>query len=66
MGEYIKVNSIKELHEIIMEKIPHNCLNCKYGRGSGKKVSRFVFCSKSIVMIDLTMGQSCSDWNDSD
>lgn len=63
MGEYVTVNSFEELHEIIKEKIPHNCLNCEYGGSSGEP-SRFVFCRESIVMIDLTMGQGCPDWKE--
>ena len=61
MEKYVTVNSWEELHEIIKEKIPHNCLNCKHG-GSGEKAGRFIFCIDSITMIDLTMGQSCPDW----
>lgn len=61
MGEYVTVNNWEELHKVILEKMEKNCLNCKHG-GAGEKAGRFVFCTDSIVMIDLTMGQCCPDW----
>lgn len=61
MAECVTISSWEELHEIIIEKMPQNCLNCKYGGNSGE-ASRFIFCTQSIVMIDLTMGQCCPDW----
>lgn len=59
----------KEAYEFILDNMGRCCLNCKYGTDGRKdiredKCYQHIFCVKSIVMVNLLMGQGCKDWED--
>lgn len=64
MGEHLQADSWEEMYKLIVEKMPKNCITCKWGNNGkiNEKVGRFIFCTHMEVvdMIDLTFLQGCA------
>ena len=59
----VHADNWEEMWNIILEQLPQNCINCKHGeQGKTTNANRFIFCTKHITMVDLTLGQSCNQW----
>lgn len=70
MGEYVSADTWEEMYHLIVEKMPKNCITCKWGnRGKiDEKASKFIFCTHPnvVAMVDLNFMQGCARFEDVD
>jgi len=69
-GEHLSADSWEEMYKLIVEKMPKNCISCKWGN-NGKiddKASKFIFCTHPnvVCMVDLTFMQGCGKFEKED
>ena len=69
-GEHLQADSWEEMYQLIVDRMPKNCISCKWGN-NGKidgNVGRFIFCTHPnvVCMVDLTMMQGCARFETGD
>ena len=69
-GEMLSADTWEEMYHLIVEKMPKNCISCKWGNNGkiDEKASQFIFCTHLdvISMVDLNFMQGCARFESGD
>lgn len=69
-GEHLSADSWEEMYKLIVEKMPKNCISCRWGNNGkiDENASKFIFCTHPnvVCMVDLTFMQGCGKFEKED